>query len=475
MTPQSIQAELRRTSGAFRALCLLLVATFMLGGGARGDIQSLFILRPIAIGLLFYGLSRIERRHIAANRAVLALAIAMLMLLGAHLVPLPPSVWSALPGRDLVVEIDRAAGLGQLWRPLSLAPDATFNALYAALVPCAALVLGVQLDARERRFLLWPVLILGGLSALLGVAQIAGPSDSALYFYQVTNDGAAVGLFANRNHQAMLLATLLPVLAVWAASDRSGGTRAGRDASRFRSFLALLAGAALVLLILVTGSRAGLVLAVISLAALPVVHPGLLATFREPAGPQAHGGGHRWLALATGLALIAMLAGLAIWRGRGLAVERLLDSAQGGDLRFLILPSLLALIRFYLPLGSGLGSFERVFQMHEPDALLRPDYANHAHNDWLEVALTGGIPALLILVAACWAFFSGARRLFGTGLRNTAELRLARLGMTTVLLAAIGSLGDYPLRVPSLACFFVVSVIWMSCPLAKKPPSDVPS
>ncbi len=55
--------------------------------------------------------------------------------------------------------------------------------------------------------------------------------------------------------------------------------------------------------------------------------------------------------------------------------------------------------------------------MHEPDALLRADYANHAHNDWLEVALTGGLPALLILAAACLAFYSGARGLFAKGVR----------------------------------------------------------
>ena len=437
MTPQFLLSRLRGISGPFRAMCLLLALAFLLGGGARGDIQSLVVLRPCAILLLFYGLARLDRSQIAANRFVLASALLVLLLLGLHLVPLPPGVWGALPGRDLVREIDQVAGLGAVWRSFSLAPDATLNALFAALVPCAALMLGVQLDARERRMLIWPVLLFGGLSALLGIAQLSGPPDGPLYFYRVTNNGAAVGLFSNRNHQALLLATLLPVLAVWAMDRASGGRR-----SSFRALLAVLAGVAVILLILVTGSRAGLLLGACALLLVP---------------------------------LIALLAALAIWRGRGLAWERLLGTAAGDDIRFAIAPTVLGLIRSYMPLGSGLGSFERVFQMHEPDALLRPNYANHAHNDWLELALTGGIPALLLLAAALVAYAIRGRSLFGPALAGCADLPLARLGMAVVALAAIASLGDYPLRVPSLACFFIVGVLWMSCPLSKNPPFDQPS
>ena len=469
MTPQFLAGSLRDTSGPFRALCLLLVAVFLMGGGARADIQSLALLRPLAILLLFYGMARLDRGHIAANRFVLATALLSVLLLVLHLVPMPPHWWASLPHRELVGDIDRVAGLGLVWRPLSLAPDATWNALFAAMVPCAALVLGVQLDARERHMLLWPVLLLGGLSAVLAIAQITGPANSPLALYKVTNDGAAVGLFANRNHQALLLATLLPVLAVWAAGRKS----AGPD-SRIRPFVALLAGAALLLLLLVTGSRAGLLLAAIALASIgPMVPQTAAQRFFRAAGPRTR----LWtsLALAGLAAALALLVALALWRGRGLALERLLESTPGEDMRFMILPSLLPMIRAYLPFGSGLGSFERVFQMHEPDGLLRPSYANHVHNDWLELALTGGIPALVLLLVALAAFLVRGRALFANGLGASAELRLARLGLAVILLAALASLGDYPLRVPSLACFFVLGVLWMSCPLPKNRPFDLPS
>mgnify|MGYP007125385276 CR=1 FL=1 len=89
-----------------------------------------------------------------AHGLLFGLAVAALALTIAHLVPLPPAIWSQLPGRELVSEIDRAAGLGDVWRPLSLTPGATWNALHAQLVPLAALVLGAQLGRDD----LWRLL-----------------------------------------------------------------------------------------------------------------------------------------------------------------------------------------------------------------------------------------------------------------------------------------------------------------------------
>jgi O-antigen ligase len=458
---------LKRHSPCFWALAVLLVAAFAMGGGARGDIQSLIVLRPLAILLLGFGLLSLRWAHVAANRFLFGMALAIVALLVLHLIPLPPGWWGSLPGRDLVVRIDAAAGLGQLWRPLSLAPDATLNALYAAMVPLAALVLGVQLDRRERHGLLGLLLTLGGISALLGLAQSIGGAQSALRFYKVTNDFGAVGLFANRNHQALLLVAMLPMIATWATS----GERA-RDGRNSRKFLGLLAGITLLPFILVTGSRAGLILGVAAILLLPAVllrNPtGQPALRREIAKiPERR----RSVALILAVATVGVLiVALTIWLGRGTAVNRLLESAPGEDLRFLIIPALVSMSRFYLPLGAGLGSFERVYQIHEPSELLIVTYANHAHNDWFELAVTGGIPALILLLVAMVAFLAKARELFAARNKPSAELRFARLGLAVILLCALASMGDYPLRVPSLACLFVVALLWIGCPLPKNQP-----
>ena len=473
MTAIAAHRTMTASSGPFRAMCLLLVAAFLLGGGSRADITSLIVLRPLAVLILGYGLSRLELDHIRGNRFVFLMALAILALPALHLLPLPPAWWGTLPGRDLVTAIDRAAGLGQVWRPLSLAPDATLNALEAALVPFAVLVLGVQLDVRARQRLVGVVLILGGISAVLGLAQVLDGTNLSLYFYKVTNDGKAVGLFANRNHQALLLAALLPMLAVWGdSSEREGVSESGRQRAVAGKLFGVLAGLALLPLIMITGSRAGLLL-----AATALVLVGLLfrrGAWREPvAGSRLSSNVilrvRAALPIAIGLVCLGVAA-LTAWFGRAAAWQRLFASAPGEDMRFLIVPTVWPQIRANFPFGTGIGSFERVYQVYEPDSLLEPTYMNHAHNDWLELILTGGLPALALLIVAIAAICLRTRRLFAMRHEQSGEMRLARLGMVLILLTAMASLGDYPLRVPSLACFFVVAVLWACCPLPKNQP-----
>jgi O-antigen ligase len=329
------------------------------------------------------------------------------------------------------------------------------------------------------------VLILGGISASLGLAQVLDGANLSLYFYKVTNDGKAVGLFANRNHQALLLASLLPMLAVWSL----GGDQdlADRDANRVpqqdwhrssaRKLFGLLSGFALLPLIMITGSRAGLLLAALALGLIAVLFwrgPGYRSGAASP--PPNAMLARAKAVLPGGLVLICLgVVALTVWFGRAAAWQRLFASAPGEDMRFLILPTLWTMIRGYFPLGTGIGTFEQAYQVQEPDGLIKETYMNHAHNDWLELVVTGGLPALALLIVAITAFVLRARHLHAMRREQSGDVRLAWLGMAVILLTAAASLGDYPLRVPSLACFFVVAALWACCPLPKKQPDDLAS
>jgi O-antigen ligase len=439
----------------FRVLVAWLVVVFLFGGGSRADIASLMILRPVSVLVLAYGLAGLKAEHVRANRFLFAMAAAWIVLLLAHLLPLPPAVWRALPGRDIVEEIDRAAGLGEVWRPLTMVPYATRNALWAMVAPLAVLVLGVQLDARQRFRLLPLVLALGLLSALVAVLQILGDPRGPLYFYHITNHGSAVGLFANRNHQAIFLATLLPMLAVWVRT-RSEGERATGRARRWTHRTPIVAGAGILvalfvlLLILVTGSRAGMIMALVALLLLPAVLAG---------GRRGEASGWKVTAWLLPLGVVA-LVGVTILLDRALAVERFLSSETAEDMRIRILPTLLRMIDTYAPFGSGIGTFEQVYKLHEPDGLLATFYMNHAHNDWLELALTGGVPALLLAAVAAAAFLLALVRLAAASADRQA-VRFGRLGLGIILIFALASLSDYPLRVPALACLAVVAALWI--------------
>ena len=181
-------------SWPFWGLCAFLVLVFASGGGARADIHSLMVLRPVAAMLCAFGVWRLSRGHIQQYRFLFIFAALLFGLIGLQLIPLPPAFWGALPGREIVTEIDRVAGLGNVWRPISMVPSGTWNALFSLLIPLAVLLLGVQLT-RDQRFQLLPVLLILGLSSgAIGLLQVTSAADSPLYFYEITNNGWAVSV-----------------------------------------------------------------------------------------------------------------------------------------------------------------------------------------------------------------------------------------------------------------------------------------
>ena len=174
----------------FWALTVFLAVTFLMGGGSRGDIQSLVILRPVAVVFCGLALLGLRREHVQAYRFLFAMTAAIFALVAIHLVPLPPGMWAALPGREIVLEVDKAAQLGSVWRPASLVPVATWNALYSLFVPLAVLLFGVQLTRDQRFNLIYVIIGFGLLTGLWGLLQAIGSPTGPLYLYEVTMPGA---------------------------------------------------------------------------------------------------------------------------------------------------------------------------------------------------------------------------------------------------------------------------------------------
>lgn len=429
------------------------IALFLLGGGSRADIQSLVLLRPLAAVMLAYGLWGVAKDDVQPFRFLWVFVGASTLLAASHVLPLPYGIWSNLPGRELIAETDKIAGLGELWRPLSLVPNETWNALYAMLIPAAALVLFSRLTTVSLHMMIGITLAIGLVSAFIGILQVLGPDNSALYFYRITNRGAAVGLFANRNHHAVFLACLIPMLAVFAAGY------SGRLASR-RVFYggSLAIGATLLLLILISGSRAGLLVALIGICAVPM----LLKPEAKSADERSKGRLPTWLntrnvALAATAFTVVLVA---ILSSRASSFDRLFGESDDG-LRLQIWGPIAKLAWTYFPFGSGVGTFADVYKIHEPAAMLSPEYLNHAHNDLLEFLMTAGLPGLLILLVGVVAWARRAYYLFTKSLDNSRQVRLARLGSVIILMLAIASLADYPLRTPSLSGLFILAASWM--------------
>jgi O-Antigen ligase len=435
----------------FWVMVFYLVLLAVTGGSARSDTQSLTILRPVSAAVLGYAVWGLSWDRLKPFRFLFLLALAIVLLTIIHLIPLPPALWALLPGRDLVVEIDKVSGLGQIWRPLSLVPSETWNALYAMVVPLAVLALLTRLTRKQQLDLIPVLIIIGLLSGLVGLLQAIGPENSSLYFYRITNSGAAVGLFANRNHQAIVLASLFPMLAVYA----SVGIEIVEQ-WRFRSALAAIAGVFLVPLLLVTGSRAGLILGVLGLVAAALLYR--RPQFVKPAKRKVY----RFNSLLiTGTLSVIGLIVLTILMSRAQAIDRLIAYDGTEELRFAMWPSIVQMVGKYFPFGSGFGSFVEVYQIDELMHLIDTEYVNHAHNDWLELALTGGMPALLLVSIAVFVWGRSAWKLFRLSPVGNRDVTIGRLGALIILMLAIASAADYPLRVPSIAGIIVIAAVWM--------------
>lgn len=437
-------------------LALLVGAAFLFGGGARGDIQSLLLLRPLAAAFLVFALWHHGRTIWRDHRAVMLLMIGIVLLPALHLIPLPPAWWQALPGRSGVAAFYAAADMPAPWLPISLTPSETWNALFSLALPFAVLLLALAQGSDRHVVLLRALLIVGMVSGLLGLVQAIGPARGPLYLYRITNEGMAVGLFANRNHQAMLLGCLFPLLAAHVSL-----MTAKREQILLHKAIAVSAAAFLIPLILVTGSRSGLLGGAVGLALAFWVYCEPLVTGRTILMQTSKRASYGALA-AVGVLVFGLVLSASV---RAPAVDRLLVSDVSEDLRWRALPTLWRAAVDYFPVGSGIGSFVQTYKLIEPRELLSARYFNHAHNEPLELLLTGGLPAVVLLVAAFALWVLGTMRAVRTDVRRPpmrAKVVLARTGTAILLLLAIGSLGDYPLRVPSLACLAAIAAAWMA-------------
>ncbi len=438
MTWQKFNAD-----GAAWLLAALLCLVFFTGGSSWISEPQLMVLRPAALVLAALGVLTLRRAHLTRFKLVWALFVGALGLTILHLVPLPFEWWSQLPGRDLITQIDAATGQGEIWRPLSLSPDATLHALLALSVPLAVLVLGVQLSETQHQYILGLVLGLAALSGAVGLLQASGMQ---IGLYPLSTQ--TPGLFANRNHQGALLAMIVPMAA--AASLLGFG---GRLNPMIRTFLGLSLALIAIPLVVVTGSRSALVVLAVAL-----VFAGLIWTWRKGGSAQ------RWPArLALPVAILATTAAL-VWltviAARDVALDRL--ETSGEDLRWPVWQSIIDMLPAYLPWGTGIGSYAAAYQIREPEALLRPTQSNHAHNELLEIALTAGVPGLVLLGLAALALAYGLWRAYSRRSSASPAATLSRLGIAMLVLLAVASATDYPARTPIFSAILVLGAVWAS-------------
>lgn len=452
-----------KLSRDYLILAAFLTLLGLTAGSGRDDIQSLIIVRPIAILLCFYGLLGLTRAKWIEHRASLIWLVAIAFLVLMYLIPLPPSLWQLSPGHELIAEIDEVAGLGDIWRSYSIAPGRTVNALFALAIPAAVLLLIIRIDREERWLLLLPVIGFGVASVGLALLQAAAPAAKMLWFYRLTNDAIPVGLLANRNHGAILHASLLPMLAILVQMPTRNEIWA-----RTRVGVAVMLGLAALVVVFASGSRAGLVCATLAVIGLPILLRDMTPASRKQKSTPKRTRfaaffdlGNRWSLVGITALLVLAMAALAFSSSApGRASQRLAETSES-ELRWGMWQRSLDVARDFAPFGSGPGTFVEAYKISEPINALGPNYINHAHNDFIEIALTTGAGGVLFVVASLLILIrTGWRVLRQQTSRAGWKQNQARMAWLILIIFALASAVDYPLRVPSLLAVAVIMVYW---------------
>lgn len=416
---------------------IFLVAAAVLGlaltvGGAGQNFPVLEMLLDLGAltgaALLLWRASPLPLTRL--SRCAIALMVCVLLLPLAQLVPLPPSIWHALPGREMVVQIDSTLNLS-LWRPLTLDVEGTIRAVLDLIPACLVFVACLQVRTADRRKLLLIVAAFALVNALLGIVQLA--SGGSMTPYPSAHLGYPLGLFVNRNHNAVFLLMSMPVIAALAAPRMQASKSRGAYLGGVLAVLTIVA-----IVVIGTTSR-------MALALLPFALGGSLALlfFRQSVAR---------VAIPSVLVIGAVAAVISWVGGFSRNLERFSSLHDG---RFDYWDDVSWALHHYGVAGTGFGTFIPVYQTAESLSSVAPAVLNHAHNDFIEIVLEGGVPAAVLLLAffviAAFAALEFRRRKFDF---NKASLSFASAAGVGTILAF--SLVDYPLRMPALSCVFAL-------------------
>jgi O-antigen ligase len=296
------------------------------------------------------------------------------------------------------------AGALQLALGSTVSPVETAEAVVAWMATFAAAFTARHVLAHTalRHKFLTAAAAAGGLGAIVCLVQL--PLRGAIFAgFTIPDFDFYAGPFQNRNTYASFAELLLPVV-IWKAIT-----------SKQNAWFWWSLAAALPASVIATGSRAGSLLILCEMGTL------LLVQIRA-----------RILFPLTGVAIAVMATGWDTLADR-------LSHEDWSSHRRQLYQSAGAMIAERPVAGHGLGAFEVAYPRFATFDLGRR--VNHAHNDWLEWAVEGGLAAPLCLVVFLGLAAWHARR------------HLWSWGIAFVL---AHSMVDYPLQRPGLSGWFWV-------------------
>ncbi len=375
-----------RSFGAWALACLLVVTPLAVGG-MRWDVQ--LVTAAAALVLLMLGMYARLGRGVRIPWA-LWLAILLIPLGLLQLVPLSVDTLTALSPKAAEL---RRFSLGDLGlyeghrHPISLAPAATWIAVFHQAAFVAVAILAANLERAHRHIVVKALAYGGALVALIGLVHWALEAEHIFGLYAPVHTTRLSGYFAtfvNENTQAgYLVLCTLASLGLLSRSDNDGEQR-----------VLLLAAALCATGAVLSGSRGGhtaLLIGLVLFAGLAHASQRMIEARRRRARALAN------VALLLGaLALVGAIAVVPEWSS---ALDERAEEVSVG-----MWASASKMAADFWATGSGRGSFANVFPVFRD--LQVGGLASHPENIGLQLATEwGAIVAIIVLLVAVVGWF----------------------------------------------------------------------
>ena len=422
-------------AGLYLALALTLG-----GGGSPAPLPELVLELLAALTALIWLLTpygQAEWTRVPRSAWLIAAMVAAVPLL--QLIPLPPLVWHALPGRALERDALALIGAQDSWRAWSLAPNRTLAALLSLAPPLLLLVMTSALGRSGRLMLIRTIALMAVATLVLGALQLSTGEASPAHLYGMTVP-MLVGFQANHNSTADLLLIAIMTLPVVLRDLVERRIISGNP-----GLILGVAGAGIALLtlgVVLTASRMGIILLPIPLLASAwILLPWLRLSWRL-------------IALAVGAAVILGGLGFLLARDNPVLATIIARFDFSQELRPQLWRDGLYVAQKYFPFGVGMGDFVPAMIADERLEVIWPSLPNRAHNDFLEFACEAGILGFGVLSAISFILSKAIwRTLRG---RPGFSMTLAIFAGAALAVFALHSLVDYPFRSMALACLGAV-------------------
>ncbi len=288
--------------------------------------------------------------------------------------------------------------------------------------------------------------VVAALYAGYGFIVFVSGNDTILWFEKWANPTSLTSTFVNRNSFAAYagigLQCLIAYALFWTQDELAEG-RTGRELYRHvletmltKAWWLPLAILVTAVALLLTNSRAGFGSVAVAIFILFIISPNRYG--------EKNGG---WASLVRAAIIVAI--GVGIFSLSGEMLDQRLQNDASLDQRFSAYPLIIEAI-FDRPIaGFGLGTFDDVFRLYRDETITI--YFDRAHSDYLELALTAGIPAAILLVTsgAILIVVLAAALKYGNQYRS-----FIALGITASVQLGLHSAVDFSLQMPA------VSYLW---------------